>query len=156
MIENKENKKELALSYMKKILKREKKLFIFLFVIFLFIIFIPKIADQYLLKIPKPGGNVAEIHIGSPPRFINPVLASSSSDRDLLPFIYSSLLKRDINGKITPSVGYIALSENKKVYTVTLDEDVIFSDGKNLTAEDVIFTINKIQDPLIRSPYAVQ
>lgn len=151
-----EEKKKQMLSYIRNIFRKEKKLFIFLFVILLLILIIPRVSNQYLLEIPKSGGSIAEIHIGSPPRFINPVLASTDSDRDLLPFIYSSVLQRDNDGSIIPAAGSVELSEDKKIYTISLDKDILFSDGKNLTADDVLFTIKKIQDPFIRSPYDVQ
>ncbi len=153
MTEKKEKKNILL--YIKNIFKKEKKILIFLFVILLLILTIPKISENYLLEIPKIGGSIIEIEIENPPRFLNPVLATSDSDKDLLPLIYSSLLKRNDYGEIIPSIASVKLSEDKKIYTLNLDKNIKFSDGENLTADDVIFTIKKIQDPLIRSPYDV-
>ncbi len=148
--------KKNILTYLKKKAKKEKKLLIFLFIILLLIILIPRLSNDYLLEIPKTGGTVAEIKIDSPPRFINPVLADSDSDKDFLPLIYSSVLERSFNGEIVPSVASISLSEDKKTYTLEVKENILFSDGTKLTANDIIFTIEKIQDPHIKSPYYSQ
>ncbi len=142
--------------YLKNFIKKEKKLSIFLIIIFIFIILAININNKYLIEIPQMGGTIAEIKIAPPPRFINPVLANSDTDRDLLPLIYSSLIQRDNLGNIIPSIASVSLSEDKKVYTVELKKNIYFSDGKNLSADDVIFTIKKIQDPFIRSPHDVQ
>jgi peptide/nickel transport system substrate-binding protein len=57
------------------------------------------------------------------------------------PLFQSTLLKRDNNLKITYDVATsYQVSEDGKVWSVKLREDVMFSDGKALTAEDVQFT----------------
>ncbi|MEH7176329.1 ABC transporter substrate-binding protein [Neobacillus vireti] len=57
------------------------------------------------------------------------------------PLFQSTLLKRDNNLKITYDVatGY-DVSQDGKTWTVKLRDDVLFSDGQPLTAEDVKFT----------------
>lgn len=57
------------------------------------------------------------------------------------PLFQSTLLKRDHDLNVTydAATGY-EVSENGKVWTVKLRDDVVFSDGKPLRAEDVQFT----------------
>ncbi len=57
------------------------------------------------------------------------------------PLFQSTLLKRDAKLDIVNDLatGY-TVSDDGKVWTITLREDVTFSDGKPLTAEDVKFT----------------
>jgi peptide/nickel transport system substrate-binding protein len=44
------------------------------------------------------------------------------------------------------------ISADQKVYTFTLREGVAFTNGAPLTAEDVVFTVRKAQDPGLKSP----
>ena len=94
--------------------------------------------------VPSAGGKYVEGLVGSP-RFINPIYAQSSDvDRDLVEIIFSSLvpdLTKDL--KIT---------EDGKVYEITLKDNVFWHDGEKLTADDVIFTIKTIQNPDYKSP----
>lgn len=57
------------------------------------------------------------------------------------PLFQSTLLKRDVNFNIVNDLatGY-DISDDGTVWTVQLRDDVVFSDGEPLTAEDVVFT----------------
>lgn len=46
-----------------------------------------------MVEVPLDGGSITEGIIGTP-RFINPVLASSDIDRDLVSLIYSGLMRK--------------------------------------------------------------
>jgi peptide/nickel transport system substrate-binding protein len=60
------------------------------------------------------------------------------------PLFHSTLLTRDNNLAIQQDLATShSLSENQLVWSITLREDVKFSDGKPLTAEDVVFTFNQ-------------
>jgi peptide/nickel transport system substrate-binding protein len=108
--------------------------------------------DRMLFSVPAYGGTLTEGIIGSP-RFINPVLAMSDADRDLTTLVYSGLLRANADGGYTPDLAKsYTVSSDGLVYTFELHKDAVFSDGKPLTAEDVIFTIAKIQDPAVKSP----
>lgn len=57
------------------------------------------------------------------------------------PLFQSTLLKRDQDLKITyDAATSYTVSDDGKIWTVKLRDDVVFSDGKPLTAEDVQFT----------------
>ena len=98
------------------------------------------------------GGSFTEGIIGTP-RFINPVLAQSQSDKDLTQLIFGSMISKDTEGQ---NVFYLAesltVSDDRKTYTLKLKDDLYFHDGQAITIDDVIFTIEKIQDPSIKSP----
>jgi len=108
--------------------------------------------DKFLVGVPTTGGFLKEGIIGSP-RFVNPVLAVSDVDRDLTSLIYSGLMKESDDNKIMPDLARnYKISDNKLEYIFTLKDDLTFQDGVKLTAEDVEFTIKKIQDNTIKSP----
>lgn len=60
------------------------------------------------------------------------------------PLFQSTLLRRDQNLELVNDLATnYSVSEDGKVWTVTIRDDVKFSDGKPLTAEDVAYTFNK-------------
>lgn len=111
---------------------------------------------RFLVSTPGYGGNINEGIIGTP-RFINPVLASSEQDEDLTSLVYAGLTKKDTNGNPTLDMAQsIEESEDKLHYTVILKPTVKFQDGTNVTVDDIIYTINLIQNPNIKSPHRVE
>lgn len=107
--------------------------------------------SNYLVEIPSFGGSFNEGLVGSP-RFINPVLAISDTDKDLTSIIYSGLLKKDEKGFVNDLAESFELSEDGTVYQFTIKEKAKFHNNERVTADDIIFTINKILDPVIKSP----
>lgn len=59
------------------------------------------------------------------------------------PLFQSTLLRRDENLKLVNDLATNYTVSNGKIWTVTIRENVKFSDGKPLTAEDVAYTFNK-------------
>ena len=108
--------------------------------------------ERMLSAVPGYGGTLTEGIVGTP-RFINPVLAISDADRDLSTLIYSGLLHATEDGSYEPSLAKsYTISEDGTIYTAVLNPDAHFSDGTQVTAADVVFTISKIQDPTLKSP----
>jgi peptide/nickel transport system substrate-binding protein len=118
------------------------------------------IAGWYLLThrvdVPTVGGEYVEGLVGQP-QYINPLYASASDvDADLASLIFSGLLKWDPEDGLVPDLAdSITISEDGKIYTVTLRENAIFHNGDPVEARDVLFTVNAIQDATYRSPLAV-
>jgi peptide/nickel transport system substrate-binding protein len=112
--------------------------------------------SQLIVAIPGYGGGVSEGIIGSP-RFINPVLAISDADHDLSILIYSGLLRATPEGDYVPDLAEnYTVSQDGLTYTFTLRKNATFHDGIPVTADDVVFTISKTQDPALKSPRARQ
>lgn len=101
-------------------------------------------------EVPAHGGTHTEGVVGTP-RFINPLLAISDTDRDLTQLTYAGLMK-DTPGGLVPDLasGY-TVSDDGRTYTFTL-ADVSFSDGTPVTADDVAYTIQMAQNPDLKSP----
>ena len=96
------------------------------------------------------GGSFREGIIGSP-RFINPVLAQSQSDKDMTKLVFASLINRNETSHFDLAES-LDTSPDHKEYTLTLKKNIYFHDGTKITADDVLFTIEKIQNPFIKSP----
>jgi peptide/nickel transport system substrate-binding protein len=132
----------------------EKTLFVIFSIVFIFsgLTLLYKVNKSFLVEVPDYGGSLTEGVVGSP-RFINPLLASSDTDRDLTSLIYSGLMKIDDQGKLVPDIAEsYTVSDDELNYVFKLKNNITFHDGKKLTADDVVFTIEKAQDPELKSP----
>ena len=111
-----------------------------------------KVNALLLTEIPAPGGALQEGVIGSP-RFVNPLLSLSDADRDLASLIYSGLLKATPEGKLVPDLAdHYDISDDGLSYTFRIRESAEFHDGTQVTPDDVLFTVQKAQDPALKSP----
>lgn len=103
--------------------------------------------------VPAPGGIYREGIVGQP-RLINPLYATSDAERDLVEILFAGLMKYSPEGKIVPDLAErYETDEEKKVYNFYLRENLFWSDGKPITADDIIFTVKTLQDPIYKSPY---
>lgn len=94
---------------------------------------------------PARGGEYTEGLVGQPVS-INPMLIGSGViDKDLNEVLFADLLTLSQN---------VATSTTGKVWLVTLKDDMVWSDGKAITADDVVFTVRTIQNPDAGSPLA--
>ncbi|MEK7147773.1 MAG: ABC transporter substrate-binding protein, partial [Patescibacteria group bacterium] len=110
------------------------------------------VSEAYLVNVPIKGGTLTEGVVGNP-RFINPVLALSEADKNLTALVYSGLVKIKADGSVENELASdITISDDKRTYTVTISDKARFQDGTSVTADDVVFSIGKIIDPLIKSP----
>ncbi len=111
-----------------------------------------EVNQSFMVEIPSQGGTLTEGVIGLP-RFINPVLAFSDVDRDMTTLMYSGLLKATPEGTLVPDLAQsYSISPDGLTYTFVLKPDIKFHDNTPITADDVAFTIEKAQDPSIKSP----
>jgi peptide/nickel transport system substrate-binding protein len=104
--------------------------------------------------LPDFGGEHVEGLVGQP-RFINPVLAASSSvDSDLSRLMYAQLIKFDKDLNLEPALAESLpqVSADQKTYTLKLKDNLKWQDGKPINADDVIYTIETIQNPGYESP----
>ncbi|MBI4692013.1 MAG: hypothetical protein HY773_01015 [Candidatus Terrybacteria bacterium] len=133
---------------------KEKIVFFSLAIIFAasFLSLLWKINNIFLIEIPASGGALTEGAIGTP-RFINPVLAMSDADRDMTNLIYSGLLRPDNKGNLIPDLAEkFEISRDSLSYTFFLKQNLVWHDGKPITSDDIIFTIQQAKDPNIKSP----
>jgi len=92
--------------------------------------------------VPTSGGDYTE-GIAGQPAYLNPILASTEADKTLVRLLFTNL--NELSDKVTPD-------QKGKIWDVRLKENIFWSDGEKLTSDDVIFTIQKIQDSDTKSP----
>ncbi len=110
------------------------------------------LSGGHAIAVPERGGSLTEGVIGAP-RFINPVLAVTAADRDMVNLLYSGLMRLGPEGTLVPDLASsITVSDDGLTYNIILKEDLVFHDGSALTVDDVIFTIERIKDPALKSP----
>ncbi|PIR76300.1 MAG: hypothetical protein COU32_02780 [Candidatus Magasanikbacteria bacterium CG10_big_fil_rev_8_21_14_0_10_42_10] len=137
---------------------REKRLFGFAGVVFFasLVWFGYGLLLSRMAIVPAVGGRYTEAVVGSPQR-INPLFASTNdTDVDITRLVYSGLMRHDASQRLLPDLATkYEVSDTKLVYTFHLRENALWHDGQPFTADDVLFTMDSIQDPEINSPLLV-
>jgi ABC-type transport system substrate-binding protein len=116
--------------------------------IVLVIVFIVSIFFSILLKansfisveVPDYGGKITEGVIGAP-KYINPILAVSETDKLLSSLVYDGLMKEDETGRLIPAIASSCVSNPAETsYQCTISEQTNFSNKMPLSVTDVAFT----------------
>lgn len=108
---------------------------------------------KHLETVPVAGGTYTEGVVGLP-KYVNPLYSSVNDvDADLVQLVFSSLFKRNDNGRLTADLvqSYEANPDGKS-YTLKLRDGVVWHNGDKFKIDDIIFTFNAIKDPLYKSP----
>ena len=110
------------------------------------------LGNYYLNDKPVPGGTYTEGILGTFTN-ANPLYATDPVDSSVSHLVFSGLLKLDsenlLTGDLADSWQVDASGLN---YTVHLHKGLTWQDGKPLTASDVVFTYQTIQNPDAKSP----
>ncbi|HXF63437.1 MAG TPA: ABC transporter substrate-binding protein [Caldilineaceae bacterium] len=86
---------------------------------------------------------------------LDPAFASSDSEISILNAVYDYLVDIDVESNIQPRLATSwTTSEDGLTYTFTLAENVTFHDGSPLTANDVVWTFDRLRDPSLELPTA--
>ena len=134
--------------------KKEFKIFILSIAVasMAMVILVGRVNSAFMTEVPASGGTITEGIIGTP-TLVNPVLALSDADKDLTSIVYSGLMRKTPEGTFIPDLAEsYTVSEDGMIYTFILKKNAKFQNGIAVTADDIIFTIDKIKDPLIKSP----
>ncbi|HEY4523256.1 MAG TPA: peptide ABC transporter substrate-binding protein [Candidatus Paceibacterota bacterium] len=107
------------------------------------VIYVASFIDKKTVLLPAMGGTYREGML-TQPVYINPVISNGNeADKDIIALTYSTVA--DLAEKIT-------VADNNQVWTVRIKDNVYWHDGTRLTADDIVFTIQSIQNPEANSP----
>ncbi|MFH0987558.1 MAG: ABC transporter substrate-binding protein [Patescibacteria group bacterium] len=143
------------LSFLKVIRKVERFVFVFFLLLGLF-----SGAAWWRLSylentkvVPASGGVLREVLVGQP-QSLNPLFGLlNDADRDVSELIFAGLLKYDYNGSLSNDLAKdYKISKDGKTYEFTLKDNLFWSDGQEITVQDVTFTLGIIQDSAVQSP----
>lgn len=92
------------------------------------------------------GGELVSSTIGEGPKTFNPFNCKDNTSQTMASVMYDGLLTSDpITGQPTPKLAKsFSISPDGKTYTIKLRHGIKWSDGKPITADDVVFTWNDI------------
>ena len=88
------------------------------------------------------GGELVSSTIGEGPKTFNPFNCKDNTSQTMASIMYDGLLSSDpITGQPTPKLAKsYTISPDGKTYTIKLRKGIKWSDGKPITADDVVFT----------------
>lgn len=93
----------------------------------------------------KFGGELIESTIGEGPKTFNPFTSKDATSSTMSGLMFDGLFSTSPkDGRIIPKLAKSYETKDGKVYKVYLRHGVKWSDGKPITADDVVFTWNKI------------
>lgn len=101
---------------------------------------------QSQAPIGKFGGELISSTIGEGPKTFNPFNCKDNTSSTMASIMYDGLLTTNpITGQPTPKLAKsYTISPDGKTYTINLRKGIRWSDGKQITADDVVFTWNDI------------
>ena len=107
-----------------------------------FVVVMSIVVARATVALPLAGGEYTEGMVGQP-EYVNPVTAQSQTDLRLVKLLYLNI--PDVSDKID-------VSDDGRVWTVHLKPGITWQDGQKLTSDDIIFTVQSIQNPDANSP----
>lgn len=111
-------------------------------------------SDSYSLSSFESGGTYTEATLGKIDS-LNPIFASTNSEKTIAKLLFSSLAETDYSGHVGIGLAQsITSDESGKIWTVHLREGLKWSDGEPLTNADILFTANLIKNPAVSSIYS--
>ncbi|QQS19576.1 peptide ABC transporter substrate-binding protein [Candidatus Saccharibacteria bacterium] len=108
--------------------------------------------SYYLHPGPVAGGKFNEGMLGTYSN-ANPIYATGPVDTSVSRLLFAGLLKYGVNNELVGDLatGYTVDASGRQ-YTLTLKPGLTWHDGTAITAKDVVFTYQLIQNPDTRSP----
>ncbi len=97
------------------------------------------------------------LHIqnGGDPTSLDPHRVSGDWENRIVGDIFEGLLTEDINANAIPAQAKSwTISDDGKVYTFILRDDIFWSDGTPVTAHDFAFALKRLMDPKTAATYA--
>ncbi len=109
--------------------------------------------QSYSVQAFVDGGTYIEATLGQV-KSLNPLFASTNSEKVLSRLMFSTLSTVDYSGHVGLGLAASIVPDSTgKVWTVTIKDDLKWSDGQPITLDDVLFTVNLIKDPTINTIY---
>jgi peptide/nickel transport system substrate-binding protein len=103
---------------------------------------------------PRYGGTL-RTGMQTDPVGLDPHLSTATATRNMMEHVYDTLVFYSASGRFTPGLAESwTTSADGLLWTFKLRRNVKFHNGRPMTAEDVVYSINRIKDPRTRSPRA--
>ncbi len=105
--------------------------------------------DQNYVSVQQPPQDKAYAEgVLGPLNNLNPLFASTDAEISASKLMFSSLLSYDTNGGLqTDSAQSLDISQDGRVYTINLRPNLRWHDGKQVTSDDIVYTVHAMQNP---------
>ena len=101
------------------------------------------------------GKKILTIQLGPDVESIDPALNSAVDGANYILFAFDNLLKMDKDGKVVPGLAEkYEISDDQLTWTFHLRDGLKWSDGSALTADDFVYSWQRLVDPSVAAPYA--
>jgi len=111
-------------------------------------------SDAYETEAFVAGGDFSEATLGKV-NSMNPLYASTSSEKTLARLLFANLVTPDRSGHIKGELAKsVEMDETGKIWKLTLRDNLKWSDGEPITADDVIYTISLITDTTAKTTFS--
>ncbi len=105
--------------------------------------------ESYATDAYIDGGTYIEATVGRV-NSMNPLFATTTSEKILSKLMFATLTYNDFSGQPGPGLASsVTYSDDGKVWRIKLRDGLVWSDGEPITNEDVLFTMELIQNPLV-------
>jgi len=99
-----------------------------------------------------PDGKVYRTYLSADPTTLDPALSNDAGSGELCALLYDGLVRFDHHTEILPDLAESwEISSNSRTYTFHLRSGVRFTNGREVTAEDVRYSFQRVLDPATRS-----
>lgn len=96
-------------------------------------------------------GNILYVGMSNAPDSFNPLFNPGAAGTWALRYIYDTLLVQPEANQFKPALADSIDTTDNQNYTIKLNPKATWSDGKPITADDVIFTLNTIANPKVET-----
>ena len=111
---------------------------------------IDSIVSSLNLKEPRPAG-ISPLETltlwKSSPITLDPALSGDSGSHSYILQIFAGLVRLDHELNVVPDIATWDLNDDGTVYTFHLDKNASFHDGKPVTANDFVYSLNRTANP---------
>jgi len=114
-----------------------------------------KAAENGDTKKSGDGKKILTIQLGPDVESIDPALNSAVDGANYILYAFENLLKIDKEGKVVPGLAEkYEISDDQLTWTFHLRDGLKWSDGSDFTAEDFVYSWQRMVDPNVAAPYA--
>jgi oligopeptide transport system substrate-binding protein len=93
-------------------------------------------------------------HIKDEPASLDPAKAVGLPEIQVIRDLFEGLVNQDSKGNIIPGVATKWQTNDNRIWTFTLRDDAKWSDGTPVTAQDFVYSWQRLVDPKTTSPFA--
>lgn len=93
-------------------------------------------------------------HIKDEPASLDPAKAVGLPEIQVIRDLFEGLVNQNEKGELTPGVATRWQSNDNRIWTFTLRDDAKWSDGTPVTAQDFVYSWQRLVDPKTTSPFA--